>query len=1118
MKQFSPSILLVVVLTLGVFGLSLLVYTKTTRASVITVDTSADGVDLLDGSCSLKEAIDNANTDGQLSADPGECEGGSGIDTIVFSGPVTVLASTKFEIVSPIIIDGSNGGATCGTDPGSRNLEVTVDGSNIVGENAIFEFGAGSDGSELRGVSVVSSSGSADAVLFDSPSNIAVACSHIGVNTTGTSAVSNSGIGIHLVGVSNGTIGGATFAEKNVISGNLAGIVLDSGNSDITISGNNIGTDLSGSSGIGNGGNGIRVMENGGTNIMIGGTTEEEGNVVSGNNVAAIPSGENIAIFGGSSITVLSNKIGTDISGTTAIALPDTQGIDIYDGDTPDTDVPHDIIIGAPGAGNIISGNTTEGIHSAKVPGQTVRYQNITIQGNYFGLDSTGATPLSNGPTSNDLKLEFTDTLQIGGGRMGGEGNAFGSDTVGQAIQVVGGTSATSIHVTVEGNSIGFTADLSAALSSHYQSIGIVFSDVTESSIGTTSSDFGNIIGGVEGYGILVRGSTDIDIAYNTVGTWSGISNPNTYGIIVRDSSSDVRVGGTSGEGNTVAGNTTAGILIGTLDDGGITVPTAISVLGNSITGTSGGVGIDRVRTNFMGSSLSDLGEDLNDAGDTNYGTLGYLNHPVILDISDAGGGNLSVTYALDVPSGNYRVEFFNNPTNGLSPTYFGEGEVFISGTSASSSGGVTILTATISGSPGDVITATVTQDLGGGYGDTSEFSNSVPFGVDFGTAPGNETDAADGGAYHIIQNAFLGDCVNGDLGDGTNTDDDGPVQAGSYKGTAPCDSDRDGVFFNKAQYTSSETVNTTVIASASGYVSAWIDRNGNGSFQDSGEQLIVNQSVSSGSNPFTFSAPGTNGTYHTRFRYTTYDHSGLLPVGEALDGEVEDVDLVVGSGGGGGGGGSNSSPSGPSNPGSPVHICTDPIATNYDGSGFGVSDPLVCVYQTSVSPSTPITPTTPVTPTSPVAPLVPNSPITTSYIYTFTIIPYGVNPSVYLETHGVLDTIAAQIGCMFTTYLYPESQYPKNKNKPAKVAIWQMFLRDRIADNLPLSGIFDSETEQATRSFQSIYESDVLTPWGITDPTGIFYKTTRMKANQLTGCIEPPVYLEGEGKWWSLN
>jgi hypothetical protein len=50
----------------------------------------------------------------------------------------------------------------------------------------------------------------------------------------------------------------------------------------------------------------------------------------------------------------------------------------------------------------------------------------------------------------------------------------------------------------------------------------------------------------------------------------------------------------------------------------------------------------------------------------------------------------------------------------------------------------------------------------------------------------------------------------------------------------------------------------------------------------------------------------------------------------------------------------------------------------------------------------------------------------------------------------------------------------------------------------LQLSGVYDAATLDAVKKFQVKYASDVLTPWGISEPTGYVYLTTRKKINEL--------------------
>lgn len=90
-------------------------------AAVITVNSTADTA-VVDGQCTLREAITNANANAATAAD---CAAGSGLDTINFSGltfPATITLTSSLSIVDALIIDG----------PGQTNLTIDAnDGSRI---------------------------------------------------------------------------------------------------------------------------------------------------------------------------------------------------------------------------------------------------------------------------------------------------------------------------------------------------------------------------------------------------------------------------------------------------------------------------------------------------------------------------------------------------------------------------------------------------------------------------------------------------------------------------------------------------------------------------------------------------------------------------------------------------------------------------------------------------------------------------------------------------------------------------------------------------------------------------------------------------------------------------
>jgi len=46
--------------------------------------------------------------------------------------------------------------------------------------------------------------------------------------------------------------------------------------------------------------------------------------------------------------------------------------------------------------------------------------------------------------------------------------------------------------------------------------------------------------------------------------------------------------------------------------------------------------------------------------------------------------------------------------------------------------------------------------------------------------------------------------------------------------------------------------------------------------------------------------------------------------------------------------------------------------------------------------------------------------------------------------------------------------------------------------------GTYSKSDEHAVKKFQEKYRDDVLTPWGMNEPTGFVYRTTRNKVNEL--------------------
>jgi hypothetical protein len=126
----------------------------------------------------------------------------------------------------------------------------------------------------------------------------------IGTDVSGTLALGNGGNGVLLSGSQNTTVGGVTASARNLISANHStGItIVTAGASGNVIEGNFIGVDASGTSALGNGGNGVAFL-NGASNNRVGGTAPGAGNVL------AFNGGDGVLVLGGSGDAILRNRI-----------------------------------------------------------------------------------------------------------------------------------------------------------------------------------------------------------------------------------------------------------------------------------------------------------------------------------------------------------------------------------------------------------------------------------------------------------------------------------------------------------------------------------------------------------------------------------------------------------------------------------------------------------------------------------------------------------------------------------------------------------------------------------------------------------------------------------------
>ncbi len=239
---------------------------------------------------------------------------------------------------------------------------------------------------------VISGNGGSGISAGDSDS-LTIQGNLIGTNAAGTAAVPNGFTGMTIDGGINVTIGGTGPGARNIISGTPAGgnnhgirLSLHTASAGNLIQGNYIGTDITGTAALGNGGSGIQIFAfeaPTATNaVTVGGTTAAARNIISAN-------GDNGILLQSPSILVQGNYIGTDVNGTAALGNTG-DGINIQNS--------NDTIGGTgAGAGNTIAFNGRIGVDVLLGTGNAILGNSI------FSNTGLGIDLAPVGVTANDL-------------------------------------------------------------------------------------------------------------------------------------------------------------------------------------------------------------------------------------------------------------------------------------------------------------------------------------------------------------------------------------------------------------------------------------------------------------------------------------------------------------------------------------------------------------------------------------------------------------------------------------------------------------------------------------------------------------------------------------------
>ena len=543
-----------------------------------------------------------------------------GTNTIAFNitglGVHSIQPQTPLPAITvPVLMDGYTqpGSATNGQAAGNNgNLLILIDGSALTTNANGLYITAG--GSTVRGLILnqfAGTDGSGCAIRIESNGNNVVEGNFIGTDQSGligfiTQTPDNVGI---YIGSGSNVVGGVTPDTRNVVGGNLIGVLLTGDVATVNaVIGNYIGCDKTGSfTGFTTLGVGVEIVNASlnGVGLVDVNTDTPFGNLIAGNQVGVLITGN-----GASNNLVTADLIGTDQTGFDS--LPNDVGVVI-------SNAPANIVGGSTSnQANVISGNSTIGL--ALKAGATA---NIVI-GNLIGasVDTNNATLGNN----------------IGIGVLGSSGNTLGGTGPGEGNQIE--------------NNDADGIQLDSGSSSNSILGNLILNNLRD---GVNIAGTNNIIGGDE-----------------------------------------------AGAGNTIWFNSRNGITVLGLQD---------TMLANSIFTNS-----------VLGIDLNGDGVTTNHLNNADTGPNNLQNYPVLTNASSCTGITIEGTLN-STSSTPFHVEFFSSTA--ASRSGFGEGQTLIGWTNLTTDAGGNVnfsITFTNKVPTGQYITSTATDP----NGNTSEFSNAL--------------------------------------------------------------------------------------------------------------------------------------------------------------------------------------------------------------------------------------------------------------------------------------------------------------------------------------------------------------------------------------------------------
>ncbi|MFP4099415.1 right-handed parallel beta-helix repeat-containing protein [Coleofasciculus sp.] len=703
-------------------GFSLLMDSASAQTAAIVVNTTADDINAGDGNCTLREAINNANTNRDTTN--GDCRTGFSyptIDAIAFNiqsaQPSIILNSPLPTLTEAVVIDGTSqpGFQTTATHSLTcpNPIGVPLPAQTITISRPVIELNGAAAGKVngitidadqvvIRGL-VINRFQRAGIQILNNSSQIIIDSNYIGTDITGTVALGNNrGV---VIKAGNTTNPNNTIIKNNVISGNTFLGVLINGDANAdqqgnTIVNNFIGTDYTGKEVLGN------TTEKGGHGVVIGhgnfaaldSRYPAQNHTIRGNVIAGSHTTNLWVSNYASNNLVECNYIGTDYTGTVALGnCIDGLLIGGTRSDAPSrlNKIRH----------NLISGNARcQGNSEANLTLQWGAIEN-TIENNLIGTDITGTVALSPILSTDGIGIK-KPANQIRNNIIGGNRR--------HGIHIYRGFGTQPWDNRIENNYIGINP---RGINIANGGDGIaIFSNIYTPGTVLPLMD------------VLIRGTRI---------TGNAIANNGHNGIRLEargdEAGFNASITNTQILNNTIHDNGANGIKITTVETvpGGMAEAIDNLIQMNSLFNNQDlGISLSQSRSTshdvFLnrrtGRHLSASVPIDNDALDLDIGSNQLQNYPTLLSAEVKNNNTEIQGILVSTPNTPFTLEFFANRS--ADPSHYGEGEVPLGSLSVRTDNrGEAAFTAVLSATVvGQAITATATDSSG----NTSEFSRRI--------------------------------------------------------------------------------------------------------------------------------------------------------------------------------------------------------------------------------------------------------------------------------------------------------------------------------------------------------------------------------------------------------